>query len=142
MFLIFLYICKITDCPCCSYSIYLMHWIHIHCSSFLLLSQSVILLFPTSLRAQARHYTHGWQLLAISINVIAYTVHVKRYEMETWWLKRVCSMVLGVLTLTAHGIVFQRQDMLFFSFAFKVVIMMSLTWQPDDGWIVQQCTVS
>lgn len=56
-----------------TYSVCLVLWSHIHCSSFLLLSQSVIPVFPPSLRAQARHYTPWWQLLAVSINVICYT---------------------------------------------------------------------
>lgn len=63
----------LAPCNCGSYSVCLTLWNHIHCSSVLLLSQSVIPVLPTSLRAQARHYTPGWQLLAISINLISYT---------------------------------------------------------------------
>ena len=70
-------------------------------------------------------------------------IHDKRYEMGTRWLKCLCLLVLGIFTLTACVIVFQRRDMLFFPlFPLKPVIMMSPTCQPDDGWITQQRTVT
>lgn len=115
---------------------------HIHCSSFLLFSQCIIAVFPTSWRAQVRHYTPGWQLFAISVNVICDTWQ------EIWAGDMMIKMSLfigvgGIHSDRPWNCISKMKHVFFFSpFPLKPVVMMSPTCQPDDGWIVQRCTVT
>lgn len=118
-----------------------MLWSHIHCSSFLVLSHSVMPVYSTSLRARARHHTPGWQLLPSLLMLSA--IHDKRYEMGIWWLKSLCSLVLRGFTFDRlWNCISKARHVVFPLFPLKPVIMMSPTYQPDDGWIEQRCTVT
>lgn len=118
-----------------SYSVCLVLWSHIHCSSFLLLSQSVIPVFPPSLRAQARHYTPGWQLLAVSINVICYTWQ-EIWDGDMMIITCLFSGVRGINFDRLWNCISQARRVVFFPpFPLKPILMMFPTCQPDDGWI-------